>query len=69
MILGADALKDKVSFFEAASFKELERKIDEQVQLHADLQMEIHHVQYELVSHPETGKTFPTALVHFKRTS
>ncbi|MBS2969787.1 DUF2536 family protein [Metabacillus sp. KIGAM252] len=60
-----DYLKDKVEFFEAASIKELEKRIAEQIDHNKAILMEVHSVSHQM--HVlEDGRRFYSAVVHFK---
>ncbi|WP_342492929.1 YrzA family protein [Bacillus sp. FSL H8-0516] len=59
-----DFLKDKIEFFEATSLKELEQKIQKQIEHNQAILLTVHSV-----SHQTTGideRILYTAVVHFK---
>ncbi|MGD6818192.1 DUF2536 family protein [Metabacillus sp. 84] len=60
-----DYLKDKVEFFEAASIKDLELKIAEQIDHNKAIMMEVHSVTHQMHV-TEDGRRFYSAVVHFK---
>lgn len=59
-----DFLKDKIEFFEASSLKELEQKIQKQIEHNQAILLTVHSV-----SHQKTvidDRILYTAVVHFK---
>lgn len=67
MILKSDTIKDKVEFFEAKDLHQLESLIQKKIEMNADLLLQVHHVQYQMVTNPANGRTHATGLVHFKQ--
>lgn len=60
-----DLIQDKIEFFEATNIKELEKKIQEQIEHNQQILLEVHSVSHQMhVS--EDGKRFYSAVVHFK---
>ncbi|OLO38807.1 hypothetical protein BTR23_11130 [Alkalihalophilus pseudofirmus] len=57
---------DKVECFEARSFKELEKQINEQIDNNQVLMLEVHQVQHHVYIHEKTSLPIYTAIVHFK---
>ncbi|QVY60457.1 DUF2536 family protein [Cytobacillus gottheilii] len=60
-----DYIEDKVEFFEAVDLKTLETKINAQIEENKPLMLRVHHVGHQMHV-DEKGKTFFTAVVHFK---
>lgn len=60
-----DFIKDKVEFFEAESIKELEKKINEQIEVNKAILLELHSVAHQMHV-TEHGRRFYSAAVHFK---
>ncbi|MFB1080590.1 YrzA family protein [Jeotgalibacillus sp. JSM ZJ347] len=60
-----DLIKDKVEFFESQSLRELEKKIQQQIENNQAIMLRVHHVNHHTVFTPE-GKPYYTASVHFK---
>ncbi|TFE01077.1 YrzA family protein [Jeotgalibacillus salarius] len=60
-----DLIKDKIELFEAGSLKDLEKKIQVQIENNHALMLRVHHVDHQTVFTPE-GKPYYTASVHFK---
>ncbi|TVP85408.1 MAG: DUF2536 family protein [Alkalicoccus sp.] len=69
MILRPDAIHDKVEFFEAENLQKLEEKIQQKIDINADLLLEVYHVTYQMVPDAKTGRNYATASVHFKQRS
>lgn len=67
MILKPDAIRDKVEFFEAENLQKLEEKIQQKIDINADLLLEVHRVNYQIVQDSKTGRNYATAAVHFKQ--
>lgn len=61
-----ELMEDKIEFFEADELKILEKKIAEQIELNKTLLLSVHSVSHQMhVS--EKGKTYFSAVVHFKQ--
>ncbi|MBD1382057.1 YrzA family protein [Metabacillus arenae] len=60
-----DFIKDKVEFFEAETLKDLERKINEQIENNKAILLEVHSVSHQMHVSVE-GRRFYSAVVHFK---
>jgi hypothetical protein len=58
-------IKDKVEFFEAEKITDLERKINEQIEVNKAILLEIHSVAHQMHV-TEEGRRFYSAAVHFK---
>ena len=57
--------EDKVEFFEAETIKNLEEKIQSQIEINKAIMLQVHSVSHQMhVS--EDGKRFYSAVVHFK---
>lgn len=65
MNLHLDIIQDKVEFFEATSLKELEKKINEQIEHNKNILLEVHSVSHQMHV-DEEGRRFYSAVVHFK---
>ncbi|WP_071460214.1 YrzA family protein [Bacillus massilinigeriensis] len=60
-----DILEDKVEFFQATDLKELERKINDQIEVNKAIMLSVHHVSHAM--HVDSdGKPLFTAVAHFK---
>ncbi|WP_409299171.1 DUF2536 family protein [Peribacillus sp. SCS-26] len=58
-------MEDKIEFFEALSIKELEEKIQSQIEVNKAILLQVHSVSHQMhVS--EEGRRFYSAAVHFK---
>lgn len=65
MELQFDLIQDKVEFFEAIDLKTLEKRINEQIENNKALLLHVHSVSHQM--HVDgNGKTFYSAVVHFK---
>ena len=63
--LDLNLFEDKVEFFEAESIKNLEEKIQSQIEINKAIMLQVHSVSHQMhVS--EDGKRFYSAVVHFK---
>ncbi|WP_066293142.1 YrzA family protein [Bacillus sp. FJAT-29937] len=60
-----DLIEDKIEFFEAHDLKSLEKKISIQIEHNKAILLQVHHVSHQM-SVDENGKTFYSAVVHFK---
>ncbi len=59
-----DFLKDKIEFFEASSLKELEQKIQKQIDHNQAILLTVHSVSHQTTVIDE--RILYTAVVHFK---
>ncbi|CAM5298208.1 hypothetical protein B4134_2554 [Bacillus safensis] len=59
-----DFLKDKIEFFEATSLKELEQKIQKQIEHNQAILLTVHSVSHQTTVIDE--RILYTAVVHFK---
>lgn len=59
-----DFLKDKIEFFEATSLKELEQKIQKQIEHNQTILLTVHSVSHQTTVIDE--RILYTAVVHFK---
>ncbi|NOL37289.1 DUF2536 family protein [Bacillus safensis] len=59
-----DFLKDKIEFFEATSLKELEQKIQKQIEHNQAILLTVHSVSHQTTVIDE--QILYTAVVHFK---
>ncbi|WP_409293394.1 DUF2536 family protein [Peribacillus sp. SCS-37] len=57
-------MEDKIEFFEALSIKEMEEKIQSQIEVNKAILLQVHSVSQMHVS--EEGRRFYSAAVHFK---
>lgn len=60
-----DIIKDKIELFEAASIKELEKKINDQIVHNQAILLTVHSVSHQMHVTDE-GQRFYSAVVHFK---
>lgn len=60
-----DLIEDKVEFFEALALKDLEKKINEQIEHNKAILLTVHHVSHQMHL-DENGRTYYSAVVHFK---
>ncbi|WP_216829073.1 YrzA family protein [Alkalihalobacterium elongatum] len=66
MQIHLDTIEDKVECFEARSLKELEKKINEQIDNNKVLMLQVHHIQHHVYIDQKTSLPIYTAVVHFK---
>lgn len=59
-----DFLKDKIEFFEASSLKELEQKIQKQIEYNQAILLTVHSVSHQTTVIDD--RILYTAVVHFK---
>ncbi|WP_282059399.1 YrzA family protein [Bacillus pumilus] len=59
-----DFLKDKIEFFEASSLKELEQKIQKQIEHNQAILLTVHSVRHQTTVIDD--RILYTAVVHFK---
>lgn len=63
--LDLNLFEDKVEFFEAETIKNLEEKIQSQIEINKAIMLQVHSVSHQMhVS--EDGRRFYSAVVHFK---
>jgi hypothetical protein len=60
-----DLIEDKVEFFEATDIKTLEKKINAQIEINRAILLKVHSVSHQM-NIDENGRTFYSAVVHFK---
>jgi hypothetical protein len=60
-----DLIQDKVEFFEANNINTLEKKINEQIEINKAILLTVHSVSHQMHV-DEHGRTFYSAVVHFK---
>ncbi|PLR93774.1 YrzA family protein [Bacillus sp. T33-2] len=65
MNLQFDLIEDKVEFFEAPDLKTLEKKINSQIEINKAILLTVHSVSHQMHA-DENGRTYFTAVVHFK---
>lgn len=65
MNLQFDLIQDKIEFFEANSLKELEKKINSQIEVNKGIMLAVHHVSHQMHVDGD-GRTYYSAVVHFK---
>jgi len=65
MNIQLDMIQDKIEFFEATDIKELEKKINEQIEHNKAILLEVHSVSHQMHV-TEEGRRFYSAVVHFK---
>jgi len=61
-----DLIEDKVEFFEANNLKELQKKIESQIDENRTILLGVHSVTHQMHVN-ENGQTYFTAVVHFKK--
>jgi hypothetical protein len=66
MNITLDILQDKVEFHQAYDLKELERTIEERIDVNKALLLKVHAVQHQVVFDPVRNKLHYSAVVHFK---
>ena len=60
-----DLIEDKVEFFEGTDLKTLEKKINEQIEINKAILLTVQSVSHQMHV-DENGRTFYSAVVHFK---
>lgn len=60
-----EMIEDKIEFFEATDIKILEKKINEKIDQNRAIMLQVHTVAHQMHV-DETGRTFYSAVVHFK---
>ena len=66
MNISFDIIEDKVEFFEEMSLKELEKKINAQIEVNKTILLGVHSVSYQMHV-TEDGRKLYSAVVHFKQ--
>ncbi|WLR49945.1 YrzA family protein [Bacillus tianshenii] len=66
MQIKLDRIEDKIEFFEAGTLKELEKKVNEKVEQNQAILLQVHSVSHQSHVDYESGRTYFTAVVHFK---
>lgn len=65
MNISFDKIEDKVEFFEASNIKELEQKIQNQIDVNKTILLHVHSVSHQMFV-SEDGRKLYSAVVHFK---
>ncbi|CAM3818253.1 YrzA family protein [Mesobacillus zeae] len=60
-----DIIEDKVEFFEGIDLKDLEKKINNQIEVNKAIMLSVHHVSHEMHVDGD-GRRYFSAVVHFK---
>ncbi|GLB58295.1 YrzA family protein [Cytobacillus sp. NCCP-133] len=60
-----ELMEDKVEFYEAPTLKELEKKINTQIEHNKAILLSVHHVSHQMQL-DESGRPYYSAVVHFK---
>lgn len=66
MNISFDIIEDKVEFFEETSLKELEKKINAQIEVNKTILLGVHSVSHQMYV-TEDGRRLYSAVVHFKQ--
>ena len=66
MNISFDIIEDKVEFFEEMSLKELEKKINAQIEVNKTILLGVHSVSHQMYV-AEDGRKLYSAVVHFKQ--
>ncbi|OEH91525.1 DUF2536 family protein [Bacillus solimangrovi] len=66
MQIKLERIEDKVEFFEALTLKDLESKVNEKIEQNQAILLNVHSVSHQSHIDYESGKTYFTAVVHFK---
>lgn len=61
-----DFIEDKVEFYEATDLNTLQKKIESQIEVNKAILLGVHSVSHQMYV-AENGKTYFTAVVHFKK--
>ncbi|PSL45077.1 uncharacterized protein DUF2536 [Salsuginibacillus halophilus] len=67
MELKLQQIEDKIEFFEARTFQDLEANIQARIEVNEQILLHIHRVQHQVYVDPSSGQPVYTANVHFKR--
>lgn len=65
MNISFDIIEDKVEFFEATNIKDLEQKIQNQIDVNKTILLHVHSVTHQMFV-GEDGRKLYSAVVHFK---
>ncbi|MFC7372733.1 DUF2536 family protein [Fictibacillus iocasae] len=65
MVFITELIHDKVESAEASSLKELEKKVNDLIDINKALMLEVHHVSHHVTPSPK-GVLLYSALIHFK---
>jgi hypothetical protein len=60
-----DMIEDKIEFFEGTDLKMIEKKINEQIEYNRAIMLSVQSVSHQMHI-DENGKSYFTAVVHFK---
>ncbi|MED1204723.1 YrzA family protein [Heyndrickxia acidicola] len=60
-----EMIEDKIEFFEGTDLKMIEKKINDQIEYNRAIMLGVHSVSHQMHM-DENGKTYYTAVVHFK---
>jgi hypothetical protein len=60
-----DMIEDKIEFFEGTDLKMIEKKINEQIEYNRAIMLGVQSVSHQMHI-DENGKSYYTAVVHFK---
>ncbi|MEA3573882.1 DUF2536 family protein [Peribacillus frigoritolerans] len=63
--LDLNLFEDKIEFFEAESIKNLEEKIQSQIEINKAIMLQVESVSHQMYV-SEEGRCFYSAVVHFK---
>jgi hypothetical protein len=58
-------IEDKIEFFEGTDLKMIEKKINDQIEYNRAIMLGVHSVSHQMRM-DENGKSYYTAVVHFK---
>lgn len=61
-----DLLDHKIEFYEAFTLKELEKIVEQQIEINKALLLEPYSIEHQVTYHPAREKMLYTAVVHFK---
>ncbi|WP_174730039.1 YrzA family protein [Mesobacillus harenae] len=64
-MLNFDLIEDKVEFFEAPQLSQLEKKINQQIEINRAILLRVHSVSHQMHV-DENGRCYYSAVVHFK---
>lgn len=65
MNLHLDFIEDKIEFFEDHDLKNLEKKINNQIEVNKGILLSVHSVSYQMHV-DDSGRPYHAAVVHFK---
>jgi hypothetical protein len=66
MNIHLERIDDKIECFEETSFRTLEQKMNEKIDVNKALMLEVSSVRHQIYQHPKSGYPVYTAIVHFK---